>query len=62
MRLISASLLGLQLSASLTLHTGCLEVGAVVLIVAEPNAVVAICVAEVPPRRLHDNTTSHDTC
>ena len=38
--------------------TGC---ATVVLIIAELVAVVAICVAEVSPRRLHGNAASHDT-
>ena len=41
--------------------TDCLEVGVVVLIVAELVAVVVICVAEVLPRRLHGDSTSRDT-
>ena len=40
---------------------GLLEVGAVVLIMAELVAVVTIYFAEVPPRRLHGNATSRDT-
>ena len=50
MRLMSASLLVLPSSASLILLKDCLKVGAVVLIVTELVAVVAIYVAEVPPR------------
>ena len=48
-------------SASPILVMGCLEVGAVVLIMAELLAVVTIYFAEVPPRRLHGNDTSRDT-
>ena len=48
----------LSLSASLILLTDYLEVGTVVLIVAELVAVVAICVAGVPPRRLHGDAAS----
>ena len=51
----------LPLSASLIVLTDCLEVGAVTLIVAEIVAVVAICVAGVPLRRLYGNAASHDT-
>ena len=58
---MSASLLVLPFSASLFLLMGCLNVGAVIRIVAELVAVVAIYVAEVPPRRLHGDATSHDT-
>ena len=61
MRLTSASLLVLPSSASLILLMDCLKVGAVVLIVAELVAVVAIYVAEVPPRRLHGDAASRDT-
>ena len=60
-RLMSASLLVVPLSASPILVMGCLEVGAVVLIMAELVAVVTIYFAEIPPRRLHGNATSHDT-
>ena len=52
MRLMLASLLVLSLSASLFLVTACLEVGAVVLIVAKLVAVEVICVDEVLPYRL----------
>ena len=51
MRLMSASLLVLLLSASLVLLMACIEVGAVILIVAKLFEVVAIYVAEVLPRR-----------
>ena len=61
MRLTSASLLVLPSSASLILLTSCLNVGAVVLIVAKLVAVVAIYVAEVSPRRLHGDVASRDT-
>ena len=61
MRLMSTSLLVLPLSTLLIMLTDCLEVGVVVLIKAELVAVVAICVAEVPPRRLHCDSTSRDT-
>ena len=40
---------------------GCLEVGAVVLIVAELVAAVTIYLAEVPARRLHGDAASRDT-
>ena len=40
---------------------GCLEVGAVVLIVAELVAFVTIYFAEVPPRRLYGDAASRDT-
>ena len=53
MGLMVASLLVLPSSASLILLMGCLTTGAVVLIVVELEAVVAIYVAEVPPGRLH---------
>ena len=52
MRLMLASLLFLSLSALLFLLTVCLEVGAVVLIVAKLVAVEVICVEEVLPYRL----------
>ena len=39
----------------------CLEVGAVILIVAEFVAVVVFCVAEVSPHRLRGGATFHDT-
>ena len=61
MRLMSTSLLVLPLSASLILLMDCLKVGAVVLIVAELVAVLAIHVAEASPRRLHGDATSRDT-
>ena len=60
-RLISASLLVVPLSASPFLVMDCLEVGAVVLIVAELVVVVTIYFAEVPPRRLHGDATSRGT-
>ena len=60
-QLMSVSLLVVPLSASPILVMGCLEVGAVVLIMAELVAVVTIYFAEVPPRRLHGNATSRDT-
>ena len=58
---MSASLLVVPLSASPILVMGCLEVGAVVLIMAELVAEVKMYFAEVPPRRLHGNATSRDT-
>ena len=56
-----ASLLVVPLSASQILVMGCLEVGAVVLIMAELVAVVTIYFAEVSHRRLHGDATSRDT-
>ena len=56
-----ASLLVVPLSASPILVMGCLEVGAVVLIMDELVSVVTIDFGEVPPRRLHGNATSRDT-
>ena len=61
MRLMTASLLVLPSSATLILLMDRLNVGAVVLTVAELVAVVAICVAEVPFRRLHGDASSGDT-
>ena len=61
LRLMSASLLVLPLFAPLVLLMDCLKVGAVVLIVAELVAVVAIYVAQIQPRRLHGDAASHDT-
>ena len=61
MRLMSASMLVLPASASLILLIDCLKVGAVVLIVAKLDAVVAIYVAEVSPRRLYSDAASSDT-
>ena len=61
MRLMSTSLLVLPLSASLILLMDCLKLGAVVLVVAELVAVVAIFVAEVWPHRLHGDASSGDT-
>ena len=61
MRLMSASLLVLPLSGSLVLQTDCLKVGAVLLIMAELLAAVAIYAAEVPPQRLHGDAASGDT-
>ena len=58
---MSASLLVVSLSASPILVMGCLEVGAVVLIVAELVAVVTIYFAEVPPYRLRGDAASCDT-
>ena len=58
---MSASLFVVPLSASPILVMGCLEVGAVVLIMAELVAEVKMYFAEVPPRRLHGNATSRDT-
>ena len=55
------SLLVLPLSASLILLMDCLKVGAVVLIVAELVAVLAIHVAEASPCRLRGDATSRDT-
>ena len=57
MRLMSASLLVLPLSASLSVLMGCLKVGAVILIVDELVAVVAVFIAGVPPRRLHGDAS-----
>ena len=57
---MSDSLLILPLSASLILRTDCVKIGAVVRIVAELVAVVAIYAAEVPPRRLHGDAASRD--
>ena len=59
--LMSASLLVVPMSASSTLVMGCLEVGAVVLVVAELVAVVTIYLPEVSPRRLHGDATFRDT-
>ena len=61
MRLMSTLLLVLPLSVSLILLTDCLKVGAAVLVVAELFAVVAINVAEVSPRRLHEDVPFRDT-
>ena len=61
MRLMLASLLVLSLSASLILLAGCLEVGAVVLIVAKLVAVEVTCVAEVLPYRLRGNAAFRAT-
>ena len=61
MRLMSTSMLVLPSSASLVLLMVCLKLGAVFLIAAELVAVVAIYVAEVPPRRLHGDAASRDT-
>ena len=58
LRLTPTSLLVLSLSASPILLTSCLEVGAVVLIVAKLVAVVTIYLPEVPPRRLYVVTPS----
>ena len=60
-RLVSTSLLALPLPASPILVMGCLEVSALVLIVAELVAVVIIYLAEVSPRRLHGDAASRDT-
>ena len=60
-RLMPASLFMLPLSASPILLMSCLEVGAVVLIMAELVAVVTIYFAEVSPRRLHGDAASRDT-
>ena len=60
-RLMSASLLVVPLSASPIRVMYCLDVGAVVLIVAKLVAVVTIHLTEVPPRRLHGDATSRDT-
>ena len=51
----------LPLSALLILLADYLEVDVVVLIVAEITAVVTVCVAEVPPCRLHHDAASHNT-
>ena len=48
----------IPLSASSILAMSCLEVGSVVLVVAELVAVVTIYLAEVSPRRLHGDATS----
>ena len=61
MRLMPASLLVLPWFVSLILLMNCLQVVAVILIVAELVAVVAIYVAEVPPCRLHGDAASRDT-
>ena len=58
---MSASLLVLPLSASLILRTNCLKVSAVIFIVTNPVVVMAISVAEVPPRHLYDDAASHNT-
>ena len=58
---MSASLLVVPISASSILVMGCLEVGAVVLVVVELVAVVKIYLAQVSPRRLHGDATSRDT-
>ena len=60
-RLMSTSLLVLPSSVSAILVVGCLEVGAVVLIVAERVAVVRIYLAEVSPRSLHGDAAFCDT-
>ena len=60
-RRMSAALLGVPLSASPIRVMGCLEVGAIVLIVAELVAVVTIYLAEVPPGLLHGDAASRDT-
>ena len=59
-RLMSASLLVVPMSASPILVMDCLEVGAIVLVVAELVAVVTIYLAEVSPRLLHGDATSRD--
>ena len=61
MRLMSPSLLVVPLSSSLILLTGYFKVGAVVIVVTELVAVVAIYVAEVPPRHLHGDAAFRDT-
>ena len=61
MRLMSASLFVLPLSASLILPMDCLKVDAVVLVVDELVVVVVIYVAEVALRRLYGNAASRDT-
>ena len=61
MGLISASLFVLPLFAPLILLMDCLEVGAVVLAVAERVAERETHVAQVPPRCLHSDATSRDT-
>ena len=60
-RLISASLPMVPLSASPILLMSCHKISAVVLIVAELVAVVTIYLAEIPPRRLHGDAASRDT-
>ena len=60
MRSMSASLRVLPLSASLILPTDGLKVDAVVRIVSELVAVVAVHITEVPPRHLHGDAASHD--
>ena len=60
-RLMSASLLVVSLSASPILVMDCLEVGAVVLILAKFVAVVIVYFAEDPSRRLHGNAEFRDT-
>ena len=52
---------GAPLSASPILVMDCLEVGAVVPIVAKLDAVVTIYLAEDPPRRLHGDAAFRDT-
>ena len=61
MRLMLASLLVLSLSASLFLLTACLEVGAVVFIVAKLVAVEVICVDEVLPYHLRGDAAFRAT-
>ena len=58
---MSASLLVPLLSALPILLMNFLKVGAVVLIVAELDAVAAIYVVEVQPHRLHVDAASRDT-
>ena len=57
----SASLLVMLLSTSPVLLMSCLKISAIVLKVAEFVAVVAIDLAEIPPRRLHGDAASRDT-
>ena len=61
MRLMPASLHVLLSSASLILLMDCLKVVKVVLIVAKIVAVMAIYLADVPPRRLHGDPAPCDT-
>ena len=51
----------LPLFASLVLLTDYYKVGAVVVIIAKLVVVVESFVAEVPPRRFHDDAASRDT-
>ena len=61
MRLMSASLLVVPLSASSILLISCFKISTVALIVAELVVVVTIYLAEFSPRRLHGDAASRDT-